>query len=150
MAYRAHIASVTLPAAGAWKTDAAAQGIPGSWRESRGTKSVSVLVTYTAGASGGYPKIRPVWTHVSGADGTTQFLARDTTNNGTATASAPNITVDNYLSVFALKGLTDGSAEKASVMLIVPPDAVALKIECAEVGNTGTPGTILVHLDGGV
>lgn len=150
MAYRTHIASRALEAAGAWYTAASPSGLPGTWRENRGAKYVSVLVTYTAGGSGGYPKIRPVWTHVAAADGSTQFLARDTTNDGSASASAPNITVSNYLSVFALKSLTDGSAEKVNVMLLVPPDAVAVKIEAAEVGATGTPGTIVVHVDGGV
>lgn len=147
MAYRTHIASVALPAAGAWKTDAVASGIPGTWREHSGARFIVALVTYTKGGAGGYPKIRPVWTHNALADDTA-FLARDTTNDGTATASAPNITIDNYLTVFALKGLTDGTAEKVAVQLLVPPGANSVKIECAEVGATGTPGTIIVHIDG--
>lgn len=150
MAYVEHIASGALPASGAWYTSATPTTILGNWREHRGAQYLNVIVTYTAGASGGYPKIRPVWTHSkSGAPSTTR-LPRDTTTDGSATASAPNITVNNYATVINMKGLTDGSGECNSVMLLVPPDAVAVKIECAEVGNTDTPGTIVVDIDGGV
>lgn len=147
MAYRSHIASRALTAAGAWYTAATAASLPGNWRESPGKRQISVLVTYTSGAAGGYPKIRPVWTFNAAADGTA-FLGRDTTNSGTATASAPNITIDNYLTVVNLQSLTTGSAEKVAVVLDVPPNANAVKIECAEVGVTATPGTIVVDIDG--
>lgn len=150
MAYSEHIASVALPAAGAWKTDATPATILGNWREHRGAQYLTVIVTYTNGGAGGYPKIRPVWTHAkSGAPSTTR-TPRDTTIDGSATASAPNITIDNYATAINMKGLTDGSGECNSVVLLIPPDAVAVKIECAEVGNTGAPGTIVVDIDGGV
>ena len=147
MSYRTHIASRALEAAGAWYTAATASPIPGTWREHSGARFITALVTYTAGGAGGYPKIRPVWTHNALADDTA-FLARDTTNDGTATVSAPNITVSNYLTGIPLQGLLNGTAEKVGVILLVPPGANSVKIECAEVGATGTPGTIIVYIDG--
>jgi hypothetical protein len=35
-------------------------------------------------------------------------------------------------------------------LIEVPPSASALKVECAEVGVVGTPGTIAVDVDGEV
>jgi len=150
MAYRTHIASRTLPASGAWYTGASDASLPGNWQHAPGAQYITVIVTYTAGTTGGYPKIRPVWTHVASDAAGSRRTARDTTADGSATASAPAITINNYQTVLNLKGLTDGSAEVNSVVLQVPPDAVAVKIECAEVGATGTPGTIIVDIDGGV
>ena len=151
MAYRTHIASVTLPAAGAWKADATASGLPGAWRNTTpGARYITVIVTYTAGGSGGYPKIRAVWTHAAAEAGGSIRRPRDTTTDGSATASAPNITVNNYATVVNMKGLTDGVSEVNSIVLQVPPDAAAVKIECAEVGATATPGTIIIDIDGGV
>ena len=150
MAYRTHIASTALPAAGAWKADATPASLPGNWREGPGARYITAIATYTAGGSGGYPKIRPVWIHAAATTGGSDRRPRDTTTDGSATASAPNITVNNYATVVNLKGLTDGVSEVNSLVLQVPPDAVAVKIECAEVGATGTPGTIIIDIDGGV
>lgn len=149
MAYRTHIASRALPALGAWYTSADEASLPGNWQRAPGARYITVIVTYTAGGSGGYPKIRPVWTHIAAASGGSRRSARDTTVDSSASASAPAITINNYHTVLNLKGLTDGSAEVNGIVLQVPPEAVSVKIECAEVGATGTPGTIVVDIDGG-
>lgn len=148
--YTVHIASRALEAAGAWYTSATPHALRGNWREGPNSNLVSVLVTYTRGAAGGYPKIRPVWTFALEGTPATTVSARDTTNNSTATVSGASITVDNHLSVVALKSLTDANPDSVVVQLATPPNATHLEIECAEVGNTGTPGTIVVAIDGEV
>lgn len=150
MSYTVHIPSRTLEAAGAWYTSATPTALRGSWREPPNPGSIVVLVTYTAGGAGGYPKIRPVWTYALEGTPATTVNAYDTTNDGTITVSAPNATVDNYLSIAALKSLTGGSALTVSVVLTVLGNPTHLKIDAAEVGNTGAPGTIVVAIEGDV
>lgn len=150
MSYTIHIASRVLEAAGAWYTAATPTALRGSWRSDPNPNTVVLLVTYTAGGSGGYPKIRPVWTFgLEGAPATT-LTAYDTTNNGTTTVSGANITVDNHVSIGALKSLTDGSATTVKVILEVHGNPTHLKVDVAEVGATGTPGTIVVAIEGEV
>ena len=150
--YIAHIASRTLEAAGAWYTSATPLVLRGSWGENRGDIArLAILVTYTRGAAGGYPKLRFVWTHtISGTAGTT-VEARDTTNNGTATVSSGALQIDNYRTEVLCKGFSDlASIDSEVIPIEVPPGATHLKVEAAEVGNTGTPGTIAVAIDGEV
>src|SRR5688572_11798432 len=108
MSYVAHIPSRALEAAGAWYTSATATPLRGSWRETRGgVARLSILVTYTRGAAGGYPKLRFVWTAYSSADSGTTRTGRDTTNNGTATVSDGALRVDNYRTEVLMKGFSD-------------------------------------------
>jgi hypothetical protein len=152
MAHVPHIASRALEAAGAWYTAATATTLRGNWREHRGGQAtITVVVTYTRGGSGGYPKLRFVWTHLPEASGGATRSGRDTTFNAAGTVSSGALVVDNYRTEVPLKGFSDlASVDTDDIVIVVPPDATALKVECAEVGNTGAPGTIIVDLDGEV
>ena len=147
--YRTHIASRELEAAGAWYTAATASSLPGNWREHGTVAQITVQVTYTRGGAGGYPAIRPVWSSVAAADGSTLKTSRDTTNDGTATVSSGAIQISNYRTEVRMKGFSDlATIDTDDVIFVVPPGKTHVKIECAEVGNTGAPGTIVVDIDG--
>lgn len=148
MSYLPHIVSRTLPASGAYYTDATPLALRGSWGANTGDVArIAVLITYTRGASGGYPKFRPVWSFA----GASTINARDTAYSGTSTVSSGEVQADLYRAAVLMKNFSDlSSAESAVVVLDVPPGATHLKIEPAEVGVTATPGTIVVDIDGEV
>ena len=152
MSYVAHIPSRALEAAGAYYMSATATAIRGCWRENRGSVArMAVLVTYTRGGAGGYPKLRFVWTHLSAADGSTTKTLRDTSNFSTAVVSSGALQFDNHRTEVLLKGFSDLAAIDYDVVILeVPPGATHVKVECAEVGNTGAPGTIVIDIDGEV
>lgn len=152
MSYVAHIPTEALPASGNWKTDATPLALGGSWRVNPGgIARLAVLVTYTRGGAGGYPKLRFVWTHaLKGSNGATTQTARSTTNNA-VTVSSGSLLIDNLRTELLLKGFSDlASIDTDVVLLDVPPGASHIKVECAEVGNTGAPGTIVVDIGGEV
>jgi hypothetical protein len=149
--YVAHIASRVLEAAGAYYTSATPQVLRGSWGENRGdVAKLAILVTYTRGGAAGYPKLRIVWTHALASTPATTITARDTTNNAITTSSGA-AQIDNLRTEILMKGFSDLAAIDYDVVKIdVPPGATHIKVECAEVGNTGAPGTIVVDIDGEV
>ncbi len=133
-----------LPASGAYYTSSTAAEIQGQWHENHvGDPSITFRVTYTKGASGGYPVMRVVWTAIdnTGAEVTMIDTITSLGTSGVCTTDA---------ATNKLTALTDGTALACDVQYTVPREVVKVKVEVAELGNTGTPGTITVAMFGGL
>ena len=134
-------ASSALPAAGAYETGAVV-------RLSEYLTKANLLVTYTRGAGGGYMVMRPTWQHntAGGSLGTDYTYALDTT-----IVAAPTLTGqvgEVPLGTLVIKCPTPDGAGAVSfeVPLIVPGGAVGLRVDVAEAGAVGTPGTCRIDL----
>ncbi len=133
-----------LPATGAYVTDATPVPIQGYWKESHeGSPSITFRVTYTAGGSGGYPVMRCVW-RVINESGTEVDMI------DTFTLVNEDEDIETRLAPNELTALTNGSNTSIAVPWIVARDAAKVRVEVAELGNTGAPGTITVAMLGAV
>ena len=131
----AHLASATLPAAGAYTANAV-YPIPD------GVQFVKFYVTYTRGAAGGFAKAKLV------------------TGNGTE--SGAEVTLDPTIAVTQPAGLQlaysseiempqpqDGNPRTDVLTYAVRAGETTIALQLAEVGVTATPGTAAVALTAG-
>jgi hypothetical protein len=133
----AHIASATLPAAGAYYTSATPYQF---WktRMNGGVRRLTVLTTYTRGGAAGGATVRPVWYFNSPtAQQNVALSAELSTYSASATATAGGT---------ALTVQDTASAVTEATVFTVPAGAVAVKIDCKESGNTAAPGALAVYL----
>jgi hypothetical protein len=139
----ANLQSRALPASGAYYTGSTAAALQGEWVANHdGGPTISFRVTYTAGASGGYPVMKVVWTVLDASASEVTMIDTITT----AAASGGVCTTD--VATNKLVALTDGSSTACDVVYVVPRDAVKVQVQVAELGNTGTPGTVTVDMFG--
>lgn len=133
-----HLASATLPAAGA-KTNQAA------WPFEPGTTEILASVTYTEGAAGGYVALFPMWTTPAGEVPGTVL---DTTID---TSAAPTGKRRLYIEEDDGPVPADGGALKFTIAFDVKegaPGATAFRLLAAEGGVTATPGVCAMALSG--
>lgn len=151
MSYVVHIASGTqLPAAGAWYTDATAQPVRGHWATSQGETFITLLVTYDAGGAGGRVKLRIEWTSVAETTGGPTKTWFETVTDGSIAVAGDTATASVYLLEYDVKATTDGAPITVPVDVRVPRDAASFRVEGAEAGAVGTPGTFGIDIDGRV
>ena len=129
-----HLASSTLPAAGAYTTTAA-YALPD------GTKSVTFWNTYTRGAAGGYALHQIQW-----GNGT-ESAAPEGILSTAVTIAQPNGQVQ------LVNGIIEGPHPQSASALAYPPitvtvpaGATTVRMVSAEFGVTGTPGTLLTAI----
>lgn len=135
IARREHLASQTLPGAGAF-TNQAFETVPA------GTKRVAFWVTYTRGAAGGFPKF-----HVEFDNGTDQ--GRDVIIDSLSlTTTDPNGQFNVPLAEPAGAVPADGSAIEYVLDFDLPPNTTGVRLLAAEEGVAGTPGTIAIGFTG--
>lgn len=132
-----------LPASGTYYTSATAVAIEGQMTENHeGEPTIDFRVTYTAGASGGYPIVRVAWL-TPDASGNDVEMYDPITIADPATGVCTTYRATNKLTL-----LTDGSSTSTDVTYTVPRYVTKVRFEPAEFGNTGTPGTITVAMFG--
>ena len=129
IARTAHLASATLPAAGAF-TSQTPYTIP------EGVVSITAYVTYTRGATGGQVKLRPQW-----ANGTE--TAYETAVSGSAASGG---TLRNQTELRELLGpiVDTAGAVTFLVSFEVPAGCTTFALYAAESGVTSTPGTCAI------
>jgi len=128
-----HMASATLPAAGAF-TSPTAYTIP------EGQSGITAYVSYTRGAVGGQVVLQPKW-------GNGTETAQET---GAVSNADSGGTVRQTISLFEILGpvVNTASAVVFKIEFVVPPGATTFTLPAAEVGVTGTPGTAAIALTG--
>lgn len=130
-----HLVSAALPAAGAWTAQQAFE-IP------QNITSLNVWITYTRGAAGGRPRLRPLF-----GDGVEEARDAFVETSATATTSA-----DVAQAVFAhdIDGPApaDGNPVTFELPFEVPPGATTFRLLASEAGVTGSPGTLAIFLTG--
>lgn len=127
-----HLASGALPAAGAFTSQ-------GFTTVEEGITEVSFVVTYTRGAAGGYPVLRPQWTEGSKTISPTTVDRTPESANGYAR---------RRLYLEELQGIAPDDANPISfdVSFGVPRTATGVRLLVAEGGVVGTPGTIEIEV----
>jgi hypothetical protein len=130
-----HRASGALAGSGAWST-------PTAYDIPDGAQFVTAWITYTRGASGGYPGVR--------------IVLGNGTDEGDVLTVDPNITSSlpygkqtGYATELLGSQPQDASAITFCITIDVRGGATKLKVLLAEVGVTGTPGTAAVYLTAG-
>lgn len=144
-----HYAFDVLPAAGAFDssgsftpiyTGNAAASLGGRIDLSSGGRlAVTVEYTADAGATNGYPGFYVAWQ--KRLDDSTTATSYDQTPLGTVTPDANDAPILCYRTRIECNGLTDASAGYADFVFSVPPGAIGVRIEPAEIGDTANPGT---------
>lgn len=130
-----HLASAPLPAAGAF-TSQVAHSLP------PGAAYVSVYLTYTRGAAGGYPVVKAMLGTPS-AEGAVAIM------DPTVTAAAPAETQPIGPGVLVMAAPADGSPVTLAFTVDVRGGASKFRVLVAEAGVTATPGTCAVALSVG-
>jgi hypothetical protein len=129
---QSHLASQTLPAAGAY-TAQAFQPTP------KGTSRVTYWITYQRGAVGGYPVFQHQYTN--GTDTAREIVL------GTPTTSNPNTSVPLGLELIDGPIPADGGAISYAITYErLPAACVGVRLLVAEMGNAANPGTIAITL----
>ena len=131
----AHLASATLPAAGAFTNQTAFPLSPKHLR-------ITVNVTYTYAAANGQVLLKPMWT-IGGTEiqGTVEDTALDL-------SVAPFGRQSVYLHQVKGPIPQSGSALSFPFTFDCPAGATAFRCLAAEIGVTGTPGTCAITLSG--
>lgn len=127
----AHLASATLPAAGAF-TSQTAYTVP------EGLTQITAYVTYTRGDTAGTVLLRPQW-----ENGTE--VARVTATASTTASS------ENQRDTLGFREFVSPSVSGAitfAIVFDVPAGVTAFKLIAAELGATATPGTCAITLTG--
>lgn len=128
----AHL-STTLPAGGAW-TDQAPFTIPS------GIRHVTFYITYTRGATGGYPLLRLLWGN--GTEETQSTLIdSDFTTLSTVASSQ-----DMYLNDLKGPVPTNSNPIHFTLETGVPGGATTVRLLASEGGVVGAPGTVSISL----
>ena len=129
-------AATILPAAGAYATGAKAEVVPFA-------EEVEVAASYVRGGAGGSFKML-VWWYLAG-DEDTPFGAtyRDDAH---ATVADPIVTVDEFQLVLQGEAAGSAAAVRRLFPLKPPPSAVGVRLDVAEVGAVGTPGTLALRV----
>jgi hypothetical protein len=125
-------ASAALPGSGAYSTEARL-ALPA------GARSFELLTRYTRGAEGGSWKARLEWYPECAQ--ATPFLAR-LVNESSPTYATPTMTVQEGDAVLQSPVASGAGAIDATRTIRVPDGMVAVRVSFAEVGVTGTPGTL--------
>lgn len=127
VARTAHLASATLPAAGAF-TAQTAYTVP------EGVIGITAYVTYTRGTTNGTVLLRPEW------------------GNGTETAREAIVTVstassENQRDTVAYREFVSQSVDTTFALeFVVPAGTTTFRLLAAELGVTATPGTCQITL----
>jgi len=128
--------AAALPAAGAFSTGSKTEILPGS-------DEVAIVSSYTRGGAGGSFKMR-VWWYLQGdEDVPVGQVFRDDAN---ATVADPIVTVDAYQLVLQGETAADANPVRRALLMTPPPGAVAVRLDAAEVGAVGTPGTLALRV----
>lgn len=130
-----HMASAALPAAGGYTANAA-YAIPD------GAQFVTLYCTYTRGAAGGYPKFR-----CDLGNGTETAVVQ--TLDPTITVAQPSGGQLAYNSEIAGPKPQDANPLVFALEYAVRGGATTIALQAAEVGVTGTPGTLAIALTAG-
>lgn len=125
-------ASAALAASGAWTTSSHGALSPG-------TSTAGLLLTYERGGASGAPALR-IETSV---DGSTWYLA--TLLDGTVSASTPYGRLTVYAQELRLAAPATDDALNLEIVLDVSR-AAFVRVQVAEYGNTGAPGTLALSL----
>jgi hypothetical protein len=127
-----HLASSALPGAGAFT-------VQGFTDIEEGITEASFVVTYTRGAAGGFPILRPQWT-----DGS-KTISPTTVNK---TPESVNGYARRRLFLEELRGIAPDDANPLSfdVSFGVPRTATGVRLLAAEGGVVGLPGTIEISI----
>jgi hypothetical protein len=130
-----HLASVALPAAGAFTTQAVYAPVSGL------SRYIAFWVTYTRGAVGGFARFKVEWGN--GTETATELIIDET-----LTATAPTARQSGYL--YELDGPVPANASALSYLVILENTigATTVALRSAEAGVTGTPGTIAIATTG--
>lgn len=126
-------ASAALPASGDYDSS------PTKIHLASCTQSVTVECTYTRGGSGGYCALKPELSF----DGTTWMRA--TIGTGVLSSTAPDGTMPLVCLLYSSPVPSSGSALTFAVNFDVQ-GARYFRCAAAEVGATGTPGTLAMRL----
>ena len=151
MSYIQHVAIGTnLPVAGAWYTGATAQPVRRHWAISQDQTFITLLVTYDAGGLGGRVKLRIEWTSIAETTGGLAKTWFETVTDNTIVVSGNTATASVYLLEYDIIATTNGAPITVPVDVRVPRDAAMFRVEGAEAGAVGTPGTFGIDIDGRV
>lgn len=134
-----HRAEGVLPTGGLFTTQAM-QALPA------GLKQLNMLIAYTRGAAGGYPKFEMEWgTAADTASGFSELI-RDLSAFVAAGAigSAPTYIEETYG-----PPPQSASALKYTLTFVVPYGFTSFRLVAAEQGNTANPGTLTIEFVGG-
>lgn len=131
IARTAHLNSATLPAAGAF-TSQAVYTVP------EGVTGVTMYVTYTRGAAGGQVKLRPEY-----GNGTEAARGFATT---ALVVSGDTLEESIAFRDFVAPVTTDANPQVFAIEIDVPPGCTTIRLLAAEKGVTGTPGTCAIAL----
>lgn len=125
-------AEAILAASGAWETSDPASLTPGS-------STAGLLVTYERGGANGAPALRIE----TSPDGVRWFLA--TLFDSTVTASAPYGRVTAHVQEIRIAAPATNDAILLEIVIDVSR-ASFVRVQAAEYGNTGAPGTLTLEL----
>lgn len=148
-----HRSFTALPAAGAFASGHAVTSIVGTDTAGAigrldltngGKLAVTIKYTANVAAVSGYPGFYVAWQ--KRIDDGTAVMSYDQTPLGTVTPDANDAPILCYRTRVECNGLTDASAEYADYALDVPPWAVGVRVEPAEIGDTANPGTCGIWL----
>lgn len=128
------IASAALPAAGAFASgDASLQA---------GAKRVTTWIRYTRGAAGGYPAIRASSQPPPSAAVPAPFFCRvPILDLSSFAAAAPEGMENFYLEELLGPAPADANPVAFELTWVLPANAAIFRLEIAERGVVGTPGT---------
>jgi len=131
-----HLTSAALPGSGAYTNQSVLNLVTAQ-------TTVTAIVTYTRGTSGGFPRFKPMWTFAS-------TEAQATTLEGTIdNTTSPPLGIQQ-LDMWAINGPkpADGTSISFTLSFDVQQGATAFRLLAAEAGQTGTPGTCAILLSG--
>jgi hypothetical protein len=132
-----HLASSTLPAAGAFTSQALYKpdgGLP---------RLISFWVTYTRGADGGYPRFRVEWSNG------TETSAADLVIDDTLDVATPPFGRQNgYIHEVDGPAPANGDPIEYRVIMEDHGGAIGVRLLVAEAGVTGTPGVCSIAIGG--
>jgi hypothetical protein len=129
-------ASAALPAAGAFSTGLKTEILVGA-------TEAAIVSAYTRGGAGGSFKLRVWWYFQGDEDVPVGHVFRDDAN---ATVADPIVTVAAYQLVLQGEAAADANPVRRALLLTPPPGAVAVRLDVAEVGAVGTPGTLALRV----
>lgn len=131
------IAAAALPGAGAFAT--------GDASVMPGTKRVTTWITYTRGAAGGYPAIR-AWSKPmpSASVPAPGFYRVPILDLASFAPAAPEGRENFYLEELLGPIPADGNPINYELTWVLPANAAIFRLQLAERGVVGTPGTVAV------
>lgn len=133
---REHLASQTLPPAGAFTTQPL-ETVPA------GTKRVAFWATYTRGMAGGFPSFRVEFSNGTETSSRDVFI-----DSVSLTTTDPNGSFKVPLAEPEGAAPADGSAIEYVLDFDLPPNTIGVRLLAAEEGEPPTPGAIAIGFTG--